>query len=478
VDAIIFVFSLENESSYNAIYNYFTLMSNLRQDSDIPILLVGTQDAISEMYPRLIDDSKARKLANDLKKCSYYETCAVYGLNVDRVFQDGIINIIALNRHCIQLYTFAACSQILQHRIMKQSSVIVATNNFRTLEVNDQLLNYMNGGAVDNSPLKSTINNNSPVLKNAKTLTLPQKSWSGYNACSKKISDLLKNDESTIFNTGIRDAKSEIPGLSSPGQLPIILYDNFQQMDIQLREKEPHLTPSSTPTAARKSRRRSNLFIPTKKNDEKLKGNCELGSGRKIPIKQGYLYKKSSKSLNKEWKKKYVTLCDGCLSYYPSLVGKANEQTNIGFCRTFFLRSQHDYMDDIHGKDVDLHYVTVKVPGQKPRGSKSIITNSALTKKKVQTCLGISNLIMSENKKEKDAFGDSNGRSSVNSRTSGDEISLLNTAGSNSQLGSDEYVDNKILTETQSSTNVKKRHRRMKSSGVKNGDAEGQLDEI
>jgi hypothetical protein len=130
-------------------------------------------------------------------------------------------------------------------------------------------------------------------------------------------------------------------------------------------------------------------------------------------------------------------------------------------------------MDDIHGKDVDLHYVTVKVPGQKPRGSKSIITNSALTKKKVQTCLGISNLIMSENKREKDAFGDSNGRSSVNSRTSGDEISLLNTAGSNSQLGSDEYVDNKILTETQSSTNAKKRHRRMKSSGVKNGDNEG-----
>jgi hypothetical protein len=202
--------------------------------------------------------------------------------------------------------------------MMKQSSAIVATNNFRSMEVNEQLLNYMNGGVVDNSPLKSTINNNSPVQKNAKTLTLPQKSWSGgHNASSKKISDLLKNDM-TIFNTGNRDAKSEIPGLSSPGQLPIILYDNFQQMDIQLREKEPH-TPSSTPTAARKSRRRSNLFIPTKKNDEKLKG-CELGSGRKIPIKQGYLYKKSSKSLNKEWKKKYVTLCDGCLSYFPSLV--------------------------------------------------------------------------------------------------------------------------------------------------------------
>lgn len=36
-------------------------------------------------------------------------------------------------------------------------------------------------------------------------------------------------------------------------------------------------------------------------------------------------------------------------------------------------------MDDVHGKEVALQCVTVKIPGQKPRGSKSIITNSALT---------------------------------------------------------------------------------------------------
>jgi hypothetical protein len=46
-------------------------------------------DAISENNPRVIDDSRARKLATDLKRCSYYETCATYGLNVERVFQDG-----------------------------------------------------------------------------------------------------------------------------------------------------------------------------------------------------------------------------------------------------------------------------------------------------------------------------------------------------------------------------------------------------
>ena len=46
-------------------------------------------DAINDSNPRVIEDGRARKLASDLKRCSYYETCATYGLNVERVFQDG-----------------------------------------------------------------------------------------------------------------------------------------------------------------------------------------------------------------------------------------------------------------------------------------------------------------------------------------------------------------------------------------------------
>ncbi|XP_065417244.1 arf-GAP with GTPase, ANK repeat and PH domain-containing protein 1 isoform X14 [Chrysemys picta bellii] len=71
-----------------------------------------------------------------------------------------------------------------------------------------------------------------------------------------------------------------------------------------------------------------------------------IGSGRAIPIKQGVLLKRSGKSLNKEWKKKYVTLCDnGVLTYHPSL---------------------HDYMQNVHGKEIDLLRTTVKVPGKRP----------------------------------------------------------------------------------------------------------------
>lgn len=96
--------------------------------------------------------------------------------------------------------------------------------------------------------------------------------------------------------------------------------ENLQLLSITTqKEKEQLTTPISTPTTTRKSRRRSNLFIPSSKKEDKLK-NSELGSGRSIPLKQGYLYKRSSKTLNKEWKKKYVTLCDdGKLTYHPSL---------------------------------------------------------------------------------------------------------------------------------------------------------------
>lgn len=43
VDAVIFVFSLENEASFNAIYAYYTKMSHYRNAAEIPLILVGTQ---------------------------------------------------------------------------------------------------------------------------------------------------------------------------------------------------------------------------------------------------------------------------------------------------------------------------------------------------------------------------------------------------------------------------------------------------
>jgi hypothetical protein len=61
-------------------------------------------------------------------------------------------------------------------------------------------------------------------------------------------------------------------------------------------------------------------------------------------LRQGFLYKKSTKSLNKDWKKKYCTLTSGVLTYHPSL---------------------RDYMNNCHGKEIPLKHTTVKVPDRK-----------------------------------------------------------------------------------------------------------------
>lgn len=247
---------------------------------------------------------------------------------------------------------------------------------------------------------------------------------------------------------------------SASHQPPPSSLENLQLLGLIPPPKEKDLpTPTSTPTTARKSRRRSNLFIPSSKKEDKLK-NSELGSGRSIPLKQGYLYKRSSKSLNKEWKKKYVTLCDdGKMTYHPSL---------------------HDYMDDVHGKEISLQYVTVKVPGQKPRGSKSIITNSALTKHQTKNGVnnnnnntssitdGIGVLSLLKDRKTSDrvlltAYDNLKEPGKASSQ-SGDESGIaLSNSNSQSFIGSD--GNSKIDSQT---PNVKKRHRRMKSSGVKN----------
>lgn len=43
VDAVVFVFSLENEDSFQEVLKYYTLLANYRNTSDIAVMLVGTQ---------------------------------------------------------------------------------------------------------------------------------------------------------------------------------------------------------------------------------------------------------------------------------------------------------------------------------------------------------------------------------------------------------------------------------------------------
>ncbi|XP_037335015.2 arf-GAP with GTPase, ANK repeat and PH domain-containing protein 2 isoform X3 [Pungitius pungitius] len=215
VDAVILVFSLENEGSFQELYQLYSQLSAHR--TDVPVIVVGTQDKISSTNPRVIEDQRARQLCVDVRHSLFYETCATYGFNVDRVFSEAAQKIVAQKK----LAALQACKSL------------------------------------PNSP-----------------------SHSG----------------------------GSTPGSASfPGQVP------HPNRDSDKKSGDP-------------------------------KG--DLSGVRGVPIKQSILWKRSGSSLNKEWKKKYVTLSNnGTLSYHSS---------------------SSDYTQNIHGKEIDLLRVTVKVPGKRP----------------------------------------------------------------------------------------------------------------
>ncbi|VDL83115.1 unnamed protein product [Nippostrongylus brasiliensis] len=88
-DAVIFVYSVDNQESFERVRHFYNHMNKFRNVSDMPVLLVGTKDTLSEKNPRVISEEEGKQMANHLKRCAYYETCATYGLNVERVFKDG-----------------------------------------------------------------------------------------------------------------------------------------------------------------------------------------------------------------------------------------------------------------------------------------------------------------------------------------------------------------------------------------------------
>jgi Arf-GAP/GTPase/ANK repeat/PH domain-containing protein 1/3 len=488
VDAVIFVFSLENEASFNAIYAYYTKMAHYRNVENVPIILVGTQgkalarlhlylyanlikivlyfiDAISDRCPRIIDDSRGRKLANDLKRCLYFETCATYGLNVERVFQE-------------------ACQKIVQTRLTIPA--LTPTNSRPTTPTTRLGITALHSTSTYNQPPNMSptsgangfmspafnMNNLSPSHLQFNPL-LPHHRQQSLSATTNHHADMDNNSSPLTKYSSTPQCSMMLGGennntkMSQYGQMmPPPSLENLQLLNIVPSSKEKEAsTPTSTPTTSRKSRRRSNLFISSKKEEKSKNSETDkLGSGRSIPLKQGYLYKRSSKSLNKEWKKKYVTLCDdGRLTYHCSL---------------------HDYMDNVNGKEIPLQYVTVKVPGQKPRGSKSIITNSALTKKNGKSNVNNNESLISESFGALSLLKDKSDKNFLapfeskelgkTSSQSGDESSGIALSVSNSQNLGDTSNALKIDSQT---PNVKKRHRRMKSSSLKNNDVEGMYED-
>ncbi|KAM9759751.1 arf-GAP with GTPase, ANK repeat and PH domain-containing protein 1-like [Menidia menidia] len=270
VDAVILVFSLENEASYQEVYKNYHQLAMHRPVTEIPFIVVGTQDKISSTNPRVIDDAKARQLCSDVRRCTYYETCATYGLNVNRVFNDAAQKIMAAKKQAALL---ASCKSL------------------------------------PNSP--------------------------SHSGGSTPVSGVFPGQASNGGQSS--DYSSSLPST------PVI---SHKEIGRTLRGEK---SDSGAPGSVRSVRRRAPRFAGRRGSDSNRRSadfKGDFGSGRYIPIKQGILLKRSGNSLNKEWKKKYVTLSnDGILSYHSSV---------------------NEYMLNTPGKEMDLLRVTVKVPGKRP----------------------------------------------------------------------------------------------------------------
>ncbi|XP_074653426.1 arf-GAP with GTPase, ANK repeat and PH domain-containing protein 1-like [Tubulanus polymorphus] len=449
VDAVIFVFSLENEMSFHTVYNYYAKMAHYRNTAEIPLILVGTQDAISETNPRIIDDTRARKLAADLKRCSYYETCATYGLNVERVFQDACCKIVQskMNNSLTPNNSRPSTpNHAISREYMRQSSA-------KSTGYDSHSSGSNSGSGTFHTPSNSSHNIQSQyVSRDYGTVRDDRKDKKhkdrrkddsgdhyGYSVppCNQQQQQLYQQQLQQQHHMGgdqrdqgvapddLQEADDAAAGstfLNKVSRLRSSLVLDRQSDDSSCSGSKDLPTPSSTPTQSRKNRRRSNLFSqkkgdaappPSQSEEVRRSKNGEVGSGRAIPIKQGYLYKKSTKALNKEWKKKYVTLKDdGILTYHPNL---------------------HDYMDDVHGKEISLLRTTVKIPGMmKPRcATKGSMSTNGLLKSQL-----------------------------------------------NDLSHKDDSVDpNMIISSGKNDTpNIKKRHKRAKSGALKNVDSNQQDD--
>uniref|UniRef100_A0A8C4BRQ7 ArfGAP with GTPase domain, ankyrin repeat and PH domain 2 n=1 Tax=Denticeps clupeoides TaxID=299321 RepID=A0A8C4BRQ7_9TELE len=266
VDAVVFVFSLENEGSFQDVYKNYKELSSHRGGAEIPLIVVGTQDKISNTNPRVIEDKRARQLCVDVRRCAYYETCATYGLNVDRVFTEAAQKIATAKK---QASLAASCKSL------------------------------------PNSPCHSGDSSTA----------------SGPYQVQVKSSRASNGGQSNDFS-------------SSLPSTPVVGHKELRGEGGSQRNLP---------------RRRTSLFANRRGSDSEKRTVDNKGDAagvRSAPIKQGFLWKRSGSSLNKDRKKKYVTLAsNGILSYYPSLI---------------------DYTQNVHGKEINLLRVTVKVPGKRP----------------------------------------------------------------------------------------------------------------
>ncbi|CAI4229090.1 unnamed protein product [Auanema sp. JU1783] len=394
-DALIFVFGVENRESFENVGHLYNHLSKFRHLGDMPLLVVGTKDAVSDVTPRVISEEEGKQLANHFKRCSYYETSSKFGLNVERVFKDACARIIMRQRTTLGGPYISTMSRTTtpttpsigsreDKRDYQDSRYLYGTTSGKSAAYSARSSSYAPLHDVNNgSSRRSHINHREHSGYGSSRGAAEQQQQQ--RALSAAYQSMLPSSTSNFASRSSQlDYRDLSPSSShkSLGSLTNGLHTRSSAalLDTPTSTEQfgpseglsaasastSHLpTPSSTPTTQRKNRRISNIFQrPKDATEEKNKAIEALnhGVGRAIPIKQGHLYKKSAKSaLNREWKKKYVCLySDGKLTYHHNL---------------------KDYMDkSAHGKEVNLALATVRLAGrQRPRNTQRMATSTTTT---------------------------------------------------------------------------------------------------
>uniref|UniRef100_A0A1I8JLZ7 Arf-GAP domain-containing protein n=1 Tax=Macrostomum lignano TaxID=282301 RepID=A0A1I8JLZ7_9PLAT len=354
--------------------------------------------SISESRPRVIDEAKTRKCAQDLRRCVYLETCATYGHNVDRVFQEACHRIVTSQQ-------LGRSLRLLRHLDSSSNSQGGSHMNARGGLYNvpppgkDALPDSLKAVMMSLRPFMESAQALQPVkLANRKTITCDEKICKGPQRRRATVITPVGSDISQA-----RSARVTLIVAAANRRRRVVAMENRVRapeasevllITVTLATESPisFNSASSYAAAARQQQQQQQQHgKPDKAEEQQLAagfqhadysayyasasvpsiapGSCQLSLppppplpphhqpqpqqqqlGQRVakdrssfaqgsPVQEG-----GERSQTGNGRKKYVTLSeDGKLTYHPNL---------------------HDYMENSHGKDIDLSRTTVKIPGQ------------------------------------------------------------------------------------------------------------------
>ncbi|XP_075252982.1 arf-GAP with GTPase, ANK repeat and PH domain-containing protein 1-like isoform X2 [Convolutriloba macropyga] len=209
IDAVVFVFGLHDKESFNTVLEYYQKLSFYRLLKDVPVILVGTQDYLSDDVPRAVDDASVRKLGAEINKCAYFETCASYGLNVERVFNEAASRTITLKR---------SLNGLANSAIYNTSTSTASPQHFFAQSLNNSNASGLNNQGNKNHSASSLLQSNSGGALGSCRYSDHSGSNQGSSTSLNRLTNASSSSQQQLVNAyAISDT---LPSSSQPPPVP------------------------------------------------------------------------------------------------------------------------------------------------------------------------------------------------------------------------------------------------------------------